>query len=247
MARRKQLFPLQSAEGNVIQSQQDSAVIWGNLCLSPGCPGPMFIAVSLAPLKLLGGMGFCMEVLVRRCCGSAQANLGGLVMGRVTLAEGITAVSHSGDMAGVGEPWWTCPTPQYAQPPAQERLSSCKDRSCVPHPGDRTPDQAQAPSKTHPVPKHPEALTWCTGGPGRAGCGHPAVRTLLRIPKSCNLQQNTNSGSAWDTLGTCVCPAQGGAVKLWQCHVPTKTCSPGQAGVMHLPVFPAASLGTWQH
>lgn len=35
MARRKQLFPLQSAAGNVVQSPEDSAAFWGALCPVP--------------------------------------------------------------------------------------------------------------------------------------------------------------------------------------------------------------------
>lgn len=65
----------------------------------------MFTALSLASLKLLGETDFCTEMLVRRCWGSAQASFGGVVMRRMTLAEGITAVSHSRDMAGVGDSW----------------------------------------------------------------------------------------------------------------------------------------------
>lgn len=96
------------------------------LRLSPGCPGPMCMALSLASPGLPGGMGFCMELLVGRCWGSAQASFGGLVMGRMALAEGITAASRGRDTAGVGDLWWPCPTPRHAQPPAQETLSSCR-------------------------------------------------------------------------------------------------------------------------
>lgn len=121
-----------------------------------------------------------------------------------------------------------------------------QNRSSVPHPGDRTPGWALAPSKTHPVPKHPEAGTSCTGTPGSKD--PPEKPKVLQPSAKCPFRTHRDTqGDTWVS-----CPGQSRAVKLWQCHVPIKPCStrPGWQHLplhLHLPAFPAASPVMWQH
>lgn len=229
----------------VIQSQEDSAAIWGTLCPVPIPRLPWPHVHSPAP-SIPGSPRKDRFLLVGRCWGSAQASFGGLVLGRVTLAEGITAVSHGRDMAGVGNPWWPCPTPWHAQPPAQGRLSSCRT-------GALSHTMGTGHLAGHWLPAKP-TLSPSTQKQGHRALEPLAVRILPRSPKSCSLQQNAHSGPTGDTQGdTWVsCPGQGRAAKLWQCRVPIKPCStrPGWQHLplpLHLSAFTAASPATWQH